>query len=127
MQKTQKSFVLFGVIFVCIFCISCSKEKEVSFSKDIMPILQENCFSCHQTGGAGEIASGLNLESYENLMRGTKLGPVIQPGQSYASTIQVLVEHKAGDKVNMPKGGSKLADDKIELIGKWIDQGAKNN
>jgi len=105
----------------------CSKENSVSFSQDIHPILKENCFPCHQAGGVGEIASGLNVENYDSLMRGTKLGPVIQPGQSYASTLQVLVEHKAGDEINMPKGGVKLAQDKIEVIGKWIDQGAKNN
>lgn len=120
-------------IYVLIFIVlsslvaGCSKEAPVSFSQDIQPILQENCLPCHKAGGVGEVASGLNVESYENLMRGTKLGPVIQAGQSYASTLQVLVEHKAGDEINMPKGGVKLAQEKIELIGKWIDQGAKNN
>jgi len=117
--------LIFALFFVLV--IGCSNETHVSFSRDIQPILKENCIPCHQVGGVGEVASGLNVESYESLMRGTKLGPVIQPGQSYASTLQVLVDHKAGDEINMPKGGVKLAQEKIEAIGKWIDQGAKNN
>jgi len=123
----KKSVYVSIFILFFAFVTGCSKEKSVSFSQDIHPILKENCFPCHQAGGVGEVASGLNVESYDSLMQGTKLGPVIQPGQSYASTLQVLVEHNAGDEINMPKGGVKLAQEKIETIGNWIDQGAKNN
>lgn len=118
--------------FLAISCVAtllgCSTaEKEVSFSKDVMPVLTQNCLHCHTVGAEGQVASGLSMESYADLMKGTKLGPVIQPGQSYASTLQILVEHKADQSLNMPKGGIKLSTDQIELIGKWIDQGAKNN
>ena len=114
---------------VCIFSVvgCASSEREVSFSKDIMPVLTQNCLHCHSAGAEGYVASGLSMESYADLMKGTKHGAVIQPGQSYASTLQVLVEHKADKTLNMPKGGVKLSNDQIELIGKWIDQGAKNN
>jgi hypothetical protein len=102
-------------------------EQEISFKKDIMPILQEKCLSCHKAGGSGYVASGLSMESYDNLMKGTRYGPVIIPGYSFSSTLQILVEHKADSSINMPKELPKLPQNEIELIGKWINQGAKNN
>ncbi len=102
-------------------------EQEVSFKKDIKPILQERCVPCHKPGGAGYVASGLSMESYDNLMKGTKFGPVIIPGYSFSSTLQILVEHKADSSINMPKQLPRLPQEQVELIGKWINQGAKNN
>ena len=115
------------LVLVSGLCMACSKKSEISFDQQVMPILKENCFPCHQSGGVGELASGLNVETYQNLMKGTKNGPVIQPGQSFASTLHVLVDHKADNAINMPRGGNKLAKEKIEIIGKWINQGAKDN
>ena len=125
---SRKRYPWFLVAACVASLLGCSTaEKEVSFSKDIMPVLTQSCLHCHTVGAEGQVASGLSMENYADLMKGTKHGPVIQPGQSYASTLQILVEHKADQSLNMPKGGIKLTNDQIELIGKWIDQGAKNN
>jgi len=116
------------VFFIVIFSAGCSKnESQISFSKDVMPIFVEHCTQCHKAGGVGYSESGFLMEDYASIMQGTRLGPVIQPGQSHASTLQILVEHKADISINMPKGGIKLPKDNIEIIKKWIDQGAKNN
>ncbi len=111
---------------VAVTAVGCGGN-EVSFSKDVMPVLQESCLSCHKKGGDGYAASGLSVESYEDVMKGTKYGPVITPGYSFSSTLQILVEHKADSSINMPRGRPRLSQDKIEVIGRWIDQGAKNN
>jgi hypothetical protein len=61
-------------------------------------------------------------------MKGTKFGPVIQPGSSLTSTLNVLVSGHASPAVSMPygiKGG--LPKDKFNLLNKWVDQGAKDN
>ena len=111
-----------------MLCFGCTKEPDkVSFKNDIMPIFKQNCSVCHLEGGMGYNASGFSVESYESIMKGTKFGPVIQAGKSVSSTLKVLLEHKADPKINMPKQAPKLSDDKIQLISKWIDQGAKNN
>jgi len=115
-------------LLMYIFIIGCTEnEQQISFNKDVMPVLVEHCIQCHKSGEAGHNESGFLMESYDSIMQGTKLGPVIHPGQSHASTLQILVEHKADASINMPKGGIKLPQDKIEIIKKWIDQGAKNN
>jgi hypothetical protein len=47
----------------------CAAEPQ-SFSEDILPILKGRCVSCHQPGSAGYEKSGLDLTTYEGLMKG---------------------------------------------------------
>ncbi len=102
-------------------------EREISFSQNIMPILAAKCLSCHAEGEKGFKASGLSVESYEQVMKGTRDGPVIEPGYSYFSTLQIVVEHRADPTSSMPQNTAKLSNAEIQMIGEWIDQGAKNN
>ena len=115
----------------CVLLLqACSQSgtDTVSFSKDVFPILQSRCFECHTKGGEGYKASGLSMETYAELMKGTKFGPVIKPKDSLSSTLMVLIEGRADPSINMPHGDRKpLTKDQIQTIGKWIDQGAKNN
>ncbi len=102
-------------------------KKQVSFSENVMPILEAKCLSCHTVGSEGFEASGLSVESYEQVMQGTRQGPVIEPGYSYFSTLQIVVEHRADPSSSMPRDSAKLSNSEIQIIGEWIDQGAKNN
>lgn len=100
----------------------------VSFTKQITPILQQHCLECHVPNKPGQLASGLDMSTYEGLMKGTKFGPVITPGKSVSSTLVILVEGRADPSINMPHGGrAPLSQDQIHLIRLWIDQGAQNN
>jgi hypothetical protein len=103
-------------------------DKTVSFKADIRPVLDDYCMSCHVPGGKGYEKSGLDMRSYQSLMKGTKFGSIIKPGNSQDSTLIVLVEGRADPSISMPygiKGG--LSKDKIVVLRKWIDQGAKDN
>ncbi len=103
-------------------------KKEVSFKSDIRPLLDDYCLSCHAPGGKGYEKSGLDLRTYESLMKGTRFGSIIKPGNSQDSTLIVLVEGRADPSISMPYGvKGSLSKDKIALLRKWIDQGAKNN
>ncbi len=106
--------------------ISCG-ERQVSFTKDVHPILSEHCLECHTKGKEGHKESGLTMETYAELMTGTKHGPVIEPGSSISSTLMRLIEHKADESINMPHDKNQIPADQIAVIKKWIDQGAKNN
>ena len=74
----------------------CSGEqpnKPVSFQKNVYPILKANCAECHTApDGEGYTKSGLALSTYEELMKGTKMGPIIIPGQSLNSSFNRLIE-----------------------------------
>jgi hypothetical protein len=93
-------------------------QTPVSFSKDIQPILEQNCWSCH---GASMQSSRLNLSTLEGALRGGARGSAIVPGQAEDSRLYRMV---AGlDKPAMPLAGSKLTDAQIAAIKNWIDQG----
>lgn len=101
--------------------------EEVSWKLDVQPILQSHCVECHKPGGQGWTASGLDMTSYEGLMKGTKHGPVVLPGDTLSSNLLVLVEGRADPKVRMPHGQRRLLKQQIEIVRLWIKQGAKNN
>lgn len=102
-------------------------EEQVSYKLDVQPILQSRCASCHQPGGQGFQASGLDLTSYDGLMRGTKYGPIVVPGDPLTSNLMVLVEGRARPEVRMPHGQRPLLKQQTEILRLWVKQGAKNN
>ena len=107
---------------------ACSTEEPVSFAQDVRPILDRNCLSCHQAGGAGFEASGFSMETYDDLMKGTQFGPMVLPGDSEGSNMVVLMEGRADKSISMPHGSMKpIPQREIDTIRRWIDQGAKNN
>jgi len=97
----------------------------MSYAEDIAPIFKGWCVSCHEPAGEGFKASGLDLTSYEGLMKGTKFGPMVIPGQPDNSNLMVLIEGKA--KIRMPFGHNALPNCLRNNIWSWIFQGAKNN
>jgi hypothetical protein len=116
-------------VLACVICLSVvifnrgvtplNAQAPVSFSKDIQPILEQNCLSCH---GPSMQSSRLNLSTLEGALRGGARGSAIVPGQAEDSRLYRMV---AGlDKPAMPLGGNKLADGQIAAIKSWIDQGA---
>ena len=103
-------------------------QKMISFKTDVRSILDDYCMGCHVPGGKGYEKSGLDLRTYQSLMKGTKFGPVITPGSSLTSTLNVLVSGHADPAISMPfgiKGG--LPKEKVEILNKWVNQGAKDN
>ena len=123
------SSVLFAAFSLSAFAQnSAPVQKEVSFKSDVRTILDEYCMGCHKPGGKGYEKSGLDMRTYESLMKGTKFGPVITPGSSLTSTLNVLVSGHADPAISMPFGiKTGLPKDKVELLNKWVNQGAKNN
>jgi hypothetical protein len=106
----------------------CSKAPpQLSFAKDVQPLLSSRCGDCHVPGQAGYEASGLSVASYEALMKGTKFGPVVLPGDPLSSTLTMLVEGRADPSIRMPHGGAPLPAAEQKILRDWVAQGAKNN
>jgi cytochrome c553 len=96
-----------------------------TYQANIKPILEAKCVSCHVPGGSGYEKSGLRLDSYEAMMKGTKFGVVVVPGSSVSSTLYRLVSGQADPSIRMPHGQASLPDADVATIAAWIDQGAK--
>ncbi|MFN3651005.1 MAG: c-type cytochrome domain-containing protein [Armatimonadota bacterium] len=91
----------------------------VVFSKQVLPMLNRECLSCHKGSAA---PGGYSLESQEKLFAGGRHGRAVVPGKSKEST---LVKYLTGElKPQMPPG-KPLDLETIALVRRWIDEGAK--
>jgi len=116
--------ILTGSIGLVIGCSKASEDKlttpssspcdtvNMTFSTDIQPILQANCYRCH---GNGIVNGGVTLDTYA----GVKI--VAEGGELLGA-----ITHAAGYPP-MPDDGGKLSDCDINKIKDWINRGASNN
>jgi mono/diheme cytochrome c family protein len=105
----------------------CAADTQLSFKDDVFPIFRGWCLECHQPGGVGYEKSGLDLHTYEGVMKGTKYGPMVIPGDPDTSNLMRLLDWKASPELRMPHGKKKLSTCDRDAIRAWIRQGAKNN
>ena len=131
---TSKCLMSTTIVLVCVALSGC--ERQVSFSADVKPILDNYCIQCHSGSGEGQSASGFAVDDYGSLMQGTKFGQVVVPGSAMSSSLYLVVTEKVDPKIHMPPHhdeslaegrGFALSRTHIETIETWIDQGAKNN
>lgn len=102
-------------------------EEVVSYTLDVYPILQSRCVSCHKPGGEGYEKTGLDLSTYSGLMKGTKHGPIVVPGEPLVSNFNVLIEGRAAQSIRMPHNQRPLLKAQQDILHDWVKQGAKDN
>ncbi len=91
------------------------KPAAISFSKDVLPILQSRCVQCH---GGARTSAGIDLRTYASL----QAAQVVTPGKASASKLVEVVVNGL-----MPKQGPKLTPAEIKTISDWVDAGAPDN
>jgi WD40 repeat protein len=95
--------------------------KPVSFQNDVHPILQRKCQGCHQPAKPN---GRLVLTTFEFLSKGGEGGAIVEPGKPDEST---LVEQITGNPPAMPKNAPPLSAAEVELVKRWIAEGAKDD
>lgn len=99
-------------------------DKPVSFYKDVRPILQANCTGCHQPAKAkGDYV----MTDHARLLAGGEEGGAIVPGKPDESHLLKLSAPNAEGKVEMPPKGDPLHASQLEIIRRWIREGAKDD
>ena len=106
---------------------ACAQRGQMSYKDDIVPIFKGWCLSCHQPGGQGYKASGVDLTSYAGLMKGTKFGTVVIPNDPDGSTLVALIYGRTSPKIRMPFGHKPLPNCLRTNVWQWIFEGAKDN
>ena len=99
---------------------------DVSYYHQIRPLFQANCQGCHQPA---KDKGGYVMTDFKSLLAGgDDEGTAIVPGKVNESAIveQILPDPETG-KAPMPRGKKPLHSAEIELIKKWITQGAKDD
>lgn len=89
---------------------------------DVAVIMEKyHCTVCH-AGTAPR--DGLRLDSYDNVMKGSKGGPVVVPGKPENSELVLRV--RGSKEPRMPMAGPPwLSDEEVKAIESWISAGAK--
>ncbi len=114
-----RRFAILAFGLACTF--SQAFADDIDFVKDIQPIFEEHCLFCH---GEEEQESAFRLDRRASLLKGGDLGqPAIVPGNVEKSYLIEVVSH-ADPGMEMPPDGDKLSDTKIELLTRWIKEGA---
>ena len=90
--------------------------REPTFEKDILPLLEAQCFQCH---GEKTRLSGLDLRTPGAMVKGGVKGAAISPGAARNS----LLYKRVADG-SMPPGDDRLSKVQVELIREWLDAGA---
>ncbi|MCW0217199.1 MAG: DUF1549 domain-containing protein, partial [Prosthecobacter sp.] len=100
---------------------SAAKKDGVNFYKEVMPILDSNCFSCHQ---GSKTKGDLKLDSLADALKGGESdGPAIVPGKPEKSAIIDRVTSTDEDFI-MPPKGHPLTAEQIDVMKRWISEGA---
>ncbi len=100
---------------------------QVSFEEDVFPIIQLRCLECHQPGGTGYEKSGLDLRTYEGLMKVTKYGSMVTPGSAFESNLLAVIDRRVSSEIWMPHKRKQLSKCERQAFRFWIMQGARDN
>ena len=118
-------------VFFCITVAAChsradatpqpdTQELTIDYRRDVLPILSQSCFRCHdQTRADGD----LRLDSRLGMLRGGHTGNSIL-GSNAADSELIRRVRSDAPGYRMPKEGMPLSNQDIELLERWIDQGA---
>ena len=131
---TSRAFIL----VVCIAAIGFSSgasaatsktslagSEKVDFNRDIRPILSENCYKCHGPDG-NERKAKLRFDLREEALKPAKSGErAIVPGAPEKSKlVERITAGDPDDRMPPLKSGKKLTQRQIELLRRWVEQGA---
>ncbi|KAA0994114.1 DUF1553 domain-containing protein [Dyadobacter sp. UC 10] len=131
------------LVFFCLSCVTMllagcgektadqgvgSFDGEISYNFDIRPILSDKCLACHGPD-ANKREAGLRLDIAEDAYKALKENPGmhgIVPGKPALSEVYLRITTSDTSLQMPPKSSNlRLTEQEVELIGKWIKQGAK--
>lgn len=127
-----------GNLFVLFFSLSCLSASlantaetvsattpvtgEVDFQSDVWPILEQRCLNCHnESRSEGDLSFA---GSREAVVAGGHTGrSILGPSASASELIRRITSTENGYR--MPKQGPPLDQNQIDVLTRWVDQGAR--
>jgi formylglycine-generating enzyme required for sulfatase activity/mono/diheme cytochrome c family protein len=110
-----------AVLAVAALLSTVQAADKVDFHREIKPILEVHCLSCH---GPEKPKAGLRLDTRENAMKGGDDGTSLVPGKPTESPLYTTTVLAADHEDAMPPKGPRLAKEETERLRLWIEQGA---
>jgi hypothetical protein len=94
----------------------------IDFARDVQPVLESRCLECHN---AKKVKGELLMDTAANLLKGGETGPLFVAGKAVESELIKRVSIPAGEDDIMPPKGDPLAAKDIDILKRWINDGAK--
>lgn len=117
---------------MCLFCviiISCNDRNNsksgfvtIDYNEHVRPIINNKCIACH--GGVRQLAGVSFLFEDEALGISVNGNRIIVPGNAARSELIARVKHHDSNE-RMPMEEDPLSSEEIDILTKWINQGAK--
>ena len=120
LERFRTTVMLVGAISTFSFVAS---AQQVSFDRDIRPIMSDTCFRCHGPDASSRMAN-MRLDLREEALKPKKHGTPIVPGDPEHSEIVQRIFAKDGHVMPPPFAHKELTEKQKETIRKWVAQGA---
>ena len=111
-------------LFLVVTTLGIAAEKPVDFNRDIRPILSDTCFTCHGPDDQHRMAN-LRLDTEEGLFADRGPYQIIAPSDPAKSRLFARISADKNTRMPPASTGAVLNAAQIELVRKWIEQGAK--
>ncbi len=100
----------------------CQSDEPIDFGRQIQPILAKRCVSCH---GPDKAEGGLRLTQKESILAKlpSEKSAVVPKHVEQSELIRRITSTDDGER--MPPEGPALTPSQIDLLKKWIEQGAE--
>ena len=102
----------------------------IDFDRHVLPILKENCNSCHhapfdRSGRLVNPKASLRFDTFAQVMKGNLDGPVVVANDLEKSRLYSVLNLPEDDDLFMPPKGGPMDEEQIDIIKRWIMEGAK--
>lgn len=97
---------------------------KIDFARDVKPLIESQCLECHN-GKDARLSAGLNLETRKLAMTSGRQPPVIRPGDPKNSALIQVLKLNPAHRRSMPPAPDKLWDVRLQILEKWIREGAE--
>ena len=96
-------------------------DAAVSYDKQVRPIFQAHCQGCHQPA---KPSGGYVMTAFDRMLAGgkSKAAAIVPKDPTESHLVEMIVPD--GGEAEMPKGQKPLSEPEIELVKRWIAQGA---
>jgi hypothetical protein len=106
----------------CVAAVGDDPPRPVDFAGQVRPILARSCLKCH---GPEKQRGGFRLDARASALAGGDSGePAVVPGDTAASPLLVRIGSADADR-RMPPRGERLSAGEIELLTRWVTEGAR--
>jgi WD40 repeat protein len=91
----------------------------VSYQRDVLPFLEDQCLACHDEGFE---TSGLSMATVDSMRKGGRRGPAFVPGKGSES---LIIQFLDGTRQPQMPPKTSIPRDQIAVLRRWIEEGAK--